>query len=117
MTIPTGNGSEVLKYAKITALTDAFQTLITGDTNHIITVVSIIFTNQGGDAEKITMAQTDDTSNTNIHYFLNEQDLPGGGTFVWNDKFSWDGTKLLRVATASSADVDVYATYIEQDWS
>ena len=115
--IPSGGGTEVIKYAKITGLTNSWQTLITGSANHIITVVSIIFANQSTTLETATMAQMDDDGTTNVHYFLLDQEIPAYGTFVWNDRFSWDGTKRLRVITGTSADMDVYATYIEQDWS
>ena len=116
--IPSGNGSEVIKNAKVTTLSDSWQNLLpVYASNQIITIVSIIWTNQSATDEKITMAQSDDDIGSNIHYFLNEQDLPGGDTFIWNDKFSWEGTKRLRVITATTADVDVYATYILQDWT
>ena len=46
----------------------------------------------------------------------NGTDLPPYGTYVWNDKFVITGTDKLE-AYSSAGNVDIYCSYIDQDWT
>ena len=114
--IPSGNGTEVLKHTRILNLSNADQALITGVANHIYTVVSVIFTEASDNTENIYMKVTDSSGN-NAGYIFYNQAITGYSTFVWNDKFSFQGDLQLEVASLASANIHVHCTYIDQDWS
>ena len=44
-------------------------------------------------------------------------DLPSESTFVWSDRFSFDGDKKLATGALATANIDVICTYIDQDWT
>ena len=116
MAIPTGSGTEVLKRASIHALTNSAQALITGSANHIYTIISVTFSEQGGAAETISMYVEPDAGATKIR-LMQDSALGSYQTFVWGDKFVISGTDILKVETGGSANVDVIVSYIDQDWS
>ena len=116
MAIPSGTGTEVLKHTNIIGLTNADQALITGVANHIYTVVSVIFTEASDTTENIYMKITDSSGNNPSYIFFN-QALHGYSTFVWNDRFSFQGNLQLEVAALASANIHVHCTYIDQDFT
>ena len=118
MAIPSGGGSEVLKRFFIHANNGAWTNLITGEANHIYTIISVTFCDQTGTAEDIRLrVDTNASGSDHIVIFGNGQsNLPANETFVWNDKFVLTGTDKLD-AYSSSGNVDIYCSYIEQDWS
>ena len=116
MAFPTGSGSERLKYTKINALTNSAQALITGVALHIYTVVSIIFCEQGNAAEQIQM-QITDSDGSNANYLLRVTAMGAYQTFIFNDRFSFDGNKKLMTNSVAAANIDVLCTYIDQDWT
>ena len=126
MAIPSGSGTEVLRRGVIatqssTATSFKFNgtnpsTGTASDTvpaNHIITIITIIICEAAGSAETIDLLYSDGTSQLNM---LQSQALAGKATFVWNDKFSLIGGDALKIV-CSAADIDVYYTYLDQDWS
>jgi hypothetical protein len=117
MAIPSGSGTEVLKFTNMRALSNTWSTIFTGVANHIYTIISIVCANTTSVAESLNMGFADDGSNTNLNYLFLSQDLPGYGTFVWSDRVVFSGTKYLRAAADSSADIDVWVSYIDQDWT
>ena len=117
MAIPSGSGSEVLRRVSIHALTDSSQILINGVANHIYTILSVIFCEQSGGAEQVYMQVDISAAGSNEIFLLEKQDIPADGTFVWSDRFVMTGTDELQVFTENSTDIDVYCTYIDQDWS
>lgn len=141
MALPTGSGTETIHSALFEDIISTPVDLITGVQHHVYTVLSVIVCVQavhasanqitfnlvgydskaGASGETITLAVWDGV--------LNE-------TFVWNDKFSFNGyepssnTQAARAAQAgstaqklqidtedSSCKIDVTVTYIDQDWS
>jgi len=117
MAIPSGSGTEVLKYSYKQALTNSAHTLITGVADHIYTILSIVYTEKGGDTELLRLALYDSDGTSNEHYILRETEIPIYGVFIWNDKFVFSGNKTLRTRTAVSGNVDVICSYIDQDWT
>ena len=127
MAYPTGTGSEILARTTIHAQSDtatSFRwdgTMATTGTSsytvpalHIITVLSVIATDQGSASELINMYMNDGAKNISI---FSSQAIGSLGTFVWNDKFVLIGGDKLVVDTESAANVDLLCTYIDQDWS
>jgi len=127
MAVPTGGGSEVLKRTLInnqsndatafrwdgTMATVGVETY-TVPTNHVITVLSIIFCEQSDGAEAINLYMNDGSNN---HQLLQSQALPAYGTFVWNDRFVLTGGDKLIAVMGASTSVDIILSYIDQDWS
>ena len=116
--IPSGNGTEVLKYNIIQHGGTGESTLITGEPNHIYTVLSIIGFNDASSAKDLNIYI--DKQNAGTNYYL----LAGSGssvaskqTFVWNDKFVLYTTDRLHCTSASGSDFEIIVSYIEQDWS
>tara|TARA_Y100001963_G_scaffold61566_1_gene85988 strand:+ start:2695 stop:3054 length:360 start_codon:yes stop_codon:yes gene_type:complete len=116
--IPSGNGSEVIKYKALQNVSTTTETLITGEADHIYTIISVVITECDNASDKnffLGMFDSDGTSNEHIIKMWTP--IPPNGTFVWNDKFSFSGDKTFRVKTQTSSNLDVLCTYIEQDWS
>jgi len=127
MAYPTGTGSEILARTTIHAQSDtatSFRwdgTMATTGTSsytvpalHIITVLSVIATDQGSASELINMYMNDGSNNISI---ISSQAIGSLGTFVWNDKFVLIGGDKLVVDTESSANVDLLCSFIDQDWT
>ena len=127
MAIPSGSGTEVLKRTLIhaqstdptafrwdgTAPTVGDETY-TVPTNHIITVLSIIFNEQADAAETLSLYMND---GTNTHQILQYEPIPAYGTFVWDDKFVLTGGDKLIFHLQSAGNVDAILSYIDQDFS
>ena len=149
MAVPTGSGTETL-HAHHFEDVDAIQTLIYGVQHHVYTVLSIIVYCEALDA-------TTDKGQIQIKTFDNHTGTSGatmiianfniqvGETYVWNDKFSFNGyepsgsaamsaaVQILNAAQGGSADAeliftmtsadgggqdyDVHVTYLDQDWT
>ena len=127
MAYPTGSGSEVLYRGTINAQSNTATSFRWDKTNpttgtstyvvpalHIITVISIVFGEVGSVAETIDLYAHDGTNNIQL---LKGQALGSAETFVWNDKIVLVGGDKLIVNCASAANVDVYYTFIDQDWT
>ena len=130
MAYPTGTGSEILARTTIHAqsnVTTAFRfdgTMATTGTStgvdydvpalHIITVLSIIITEQGGAAETFGFYMNDGGRNIQL---LESQAIGVYGTFVWNDRFVIKGGDFLYANLANTGNVDFLCTYIDQDWT
>ena len=117
MTIPTGSGTEVLKRASVHGNSNAWTSLITGVANHIYTVLSITWAEEAGNAEGIGLRVDISAAGSNQVVLMNNgTSLPAYGSFVWNDKIVLTGTDKLEVYS-SAGNVDIYVSYIDQDWS
>tara|TARA_R110000824_G_scaffold243648_1_gene432386 strand:- start:126 stop:566 length:441 start_codon:yes stop_codon:yes gene_type:complete len=146
LALPTGGGTETL-HSHLFEDVDAAQTLILGVQHHVYTVLSIT-------AKCNVLGSSTNTGSINlIGYNLHGSasaatmglavfNIVVGETFVWNDKFSFNGyeptgTPSLNAAgqiavaaqagsvaqqlsfttTSSTDDFDVFVSYIDQDWS
>ncbi len=147
MAVPTGSGTETL-HSHLFEDVDATQTLIFGVQHHVYTVLSVIVycevlnatTDYGYLQLKGYEAHaTSGTGSTMIFARFNPQ---VGETYVWNDKFSFNGTEPSGTAVLSAAvqlliaaqgtstvqelqftmthatdDYNITVTYLDQDWS
>ena len=125
MAIPaSGDGQEVLRRGVIATQSSTAWTsfVFTGSSpttgtnsytvpaNHIITMLSIIWCEAGGAVESFHL-------NTSTGYLLRGQALAAYGTFVWTERYVLPAGSVLQTITEGSADVDVYYSYLDQDWS
>ena len=127
MAIPSGGGTEVLKRNSIANQAQTFtevnwlaeQTSVTNTTNGavpantIITVLSIIWTNQSA-AVSNTSFRIEASGRDNIE-LNSDQAIPAWGTYVWNDKFVLHPTDKLKFY--NSQVTDIWLSYIYQDWT
>ena len=113
MTIPSGSGSEVLKRAFLHDNNNSTSELLSGEANHIYTILSITAADQTGSSQNIAIRVN---TGSNDIYILPTTVLPANGSFVWNDKFVLYEDDDLDVYN-SGAQVDWYVSYIEQDFT
>ena len=124
MAIPSGSGTEVLKNIMWEDATSSADAIFTGVQHHIYTIVSIIVTNMH--SSSITCIANiygyDSYGSANNQYFrLFKQTIPVDGTFVWNDRFSFNGqgsnsgVQKLQINCSNTSDAVI--TYIDQDFT
>ena len=147
MAVPTGSGTETL-HSHLFENVDATQTLIFGLQHHVYTVLSIVVycevLNATTDFGYLQLKgyeahATSGSGSTMIFARFNPQ---VGETYVWNDKFSFNGTEPSGTAVLTAAvqlliaaqgtatvqelqfnmtsavdDYNINITYLDQDWS
>ena len=150
MAVPTGSGTETI-HSHFFEDVDAIQTLIYGVQHHVYTVLSIIVYCEALDATtdfgyiQIKTYDNHTSSGTGSTMILARFNPQVGETYVWNDKFSFNGyepsgtavmsaaVQILNAAQGGSADAelkftmtsadgggqdfDIIVTYLDQDWS
>ena len=146
MALPTGSGTETL-HSHFFYDCDGAQTLIFGVQHHVYTVLNIIVCCR-------ILNATSDLFYLNFHGHdahagasastgrILAENIQAGETFVWNDKFSFNGveptgtnvlsaSEQIAIAAQSGSAVqelqfdcsdatdafDVSITYIDQDWT
>ena len=128
MAIPSGGGTEVLKRTTIhnqSNTNTAFRwdcTMATTGTDtydvpdhHIITVISIVFNEQGSaDGKQFRLVAHD---GANPIYLLYKEPISNAGTFVWNDRIVLTAGDKLQFNMEASGAMDAYCSYIDQDWT
>ena len=148
MAVPTGSGTETL-HTHFFEDVDATQTLIFGVQHHVYTVLSIIVycevlnaTTDYGWLQMKTYDNHASSSQTGSTMIFARFNIQVGETYVWNDKFSFNGTEpsgtavltaavqLLIAAQGTSTvqelqftmthatdDYNINITYLDQDWT
>jgi hypothetical protein len=116
MAIPSGSGTEVLKRFFINNQSNTEATLLNGVANHIYTIISISFCEMSAADELIGLGIHHDGGGTAIT-LLHDQVIAGKQTFIYNDKIVLTGTDELRCNFTSAATVDIWGSYIDQDWT
>ena len=103
MAIARGAGTEIIRCHHFEGLNDTARTLIYGVQHHIYTVLSVIVfgsSMQAAGNEVIMLVKGYDslegTTNENNHIFV--QPMNTSQTFVWNDKFSFNGYEPVDFA-------------------
>ena len=129
MAYPSGSGSERLMRGAMLSLSNAATSFKfdgtsptvgtasdTVPTNHIITILSITWTELGVGTTNFILYS--DISSVEYKFlqshYINEKD-----TYVWDDKIVLHpGDSLKTYCPAQgSANMDVYYSYIDQDWT
>ena len=105
--------SELLKVSHTAGVSNSESVLINGVSGHTYTILSIIATETAGAAETLDLYIDDDGGGTDYE-LLSDQAIGANETFIFNDKFVIEGTDHLCAATASSANIDVVVSYLDQ---
>tara|TARA_R110002020_G_C16189541_1_gene765428 strand:+ start:516 stop:899 length:384 start_codon:yes stop_codon:yes gene_type:complete len=127
MAYPTGSGSERLMRGAINAQSNTLTHFkfdgtspTTGTSSytvpalHIITVLEIIMCEKANAAEIMSIYAQDGTNNIGI---LQSQNIGAYQTFVFSDKIVLQGGDSMGFNLASAGNVDVWYSYIDQDWT
>ena len=147
MAIARGAGTEIIRSIQLEEVSSAAEELIFGVQHHIFTVLSIIVhanaLNAAGDYIHCYLSGYDSLAGTTAQTLnIFQQDMSVTQTFVWNDKFSFNGheptdftagldsiakqdaiadqgssvpQKLNIYGEHSSDNFDVFCTYIDQN--
>ena len=129
MAIPSGSWTEVLCRGTAHALSSTATALrfdrspvsavgtntVTVPANHVISLISLSFTEAGGSTTETVNLIIND--GTNDIYLLKAQSVEANSTFIWNDRIVIGAGDKVSVFCDSAANVDVYYTYIDQDWT
>ena len=147
MAIARGAGTEIIRSIGLEAVNDTARELIFGEQHHIYTVLSVICQAQAvataGNFISMLLVGYDAAAGTtaqNIYIF--QQDMQATSTFIWDNKFSFNGheptdfagptddatkqnaiadqgssvaQELKVVAENSSDGFDVWCTFIDQN--
>ena len=105
--------SEVLKVALKPTCSNSEVKLIDGASGHTYTVLSITMCETAGAAETFDLYVDDGDGGTD-HYIYKTQALGANETFEHTGKFVMEATDHLSIITASSSNIDVVVSYLDQ---
>ena len=110
MAIARGAGTEIIRSAHFEDIDTTAAVLIFGVQHHIYTVLSVVCFAQGlnADTDYITMYLQGYDSNagtTDEPIYIFQQDMSVSQTFVWNDKFSFNGFEPIDFAGPTDSAV------------
>jgi hypothetical protein len=105
--------SELLKVSLNAGVTNSESVLLNGVNGHTYTILSIVITETGGADETVDLYIDDDGGGTDYE-ILSDQAVGANETFVFNDRIVLEDTDHLCASTASSANVDITVTYLDQ---
>ena len=96
MAIARGAGTEIIRTVHLEEVDLTVSDLIVGVQHHIYTVLSVIFyaaslSAEGNYVRMKILGYDSKEGTTNITHHIFKQDMTQGATFVWNDKFSFNG--------------------------
>tara|TARA_R110002096_G_C14244747_1_gene693154 strand:- start:120 stop:569 length:450 start_codon:yes stop_codon:yes gene_type:complete len=147
MAIARGAGTEIIRSAHFEDIDDTDQKLIQGVQHHIYTVLSVVIyciaTQAATNTAKMRLVAYDAKAGTSAqHINIFAWTMTAGDTFVWNDKFSFNGfeptdfsgpmddaakqdaiadqgsgvAQYMALATTNAADdCEIHVTYIDQN--
>ena len=146
MAIARGAGTEIIRSIQLHEVDTVDRFLIVGEQHHIYTVLSIIIkcesvATAGNWINCYFTGYDSNGAATALGMHLFKQEMQTGQTFVWNDKFSFNGfepvdfaagldatkqnaiadqgsavsQKLSIVAENANDNFDVFCTYIDQN--
>jgi hypothetical protein len=105
--------SEVLKVSHTAGVTNSESVLLNGVDGHTYTILSISICETAGAAETVDLYIDDGGSGTDYE-ILSDQAVGANETFIFNDKFVIENEDHLCAATASSANIDIVVSYLDQ---
>ena len=105
--------SEVLKVALKPTCSNSEVKLIDGASGHTYTVLSVTICETAGAAETFDLYLMDDGGGTD-NYIYKTQALGANETFEHTGRIVLEATDELGFITASSANVDVTVSYLDQ---
>ena len=108
--------ADTLQESSITITDATGAILVQGATDKRMTVISISICETAGNAETFSVWRTDLDGSSNPKYVYFEQPLPAKSTYIHSEKIVCGATTELWVGSPSaSADIDVFASYLESD--
>ena len=105
--------TELIKVQLTANVSNAESVVLTGVSGHSYAVLSVLLCETAGAAETFDMYIDDNAGGTD-YYIYKAQALAANATFEHTSKFVLLATDRLCVATASSADVDVVVSFLDQ---
>jgi len=127
MAYPTGSGSEILRRGAFPAQSTTATNFTFDGSNptvgsasavvpalHIITILNIVFCEMAGADE--LLALTGHNGSGDVRW-LNQQSLPARNTFVFSEKIVLIGGDSLEIDLDTAGNVDIWYSYIDQDWT
>ena len=105
--------SELLKVSLNAGVTNSESVILNGVNGHTYTILSVIITETAGAAETVDL-YIDDGGGGTDYELLSDQAIGANETFVFNDKFVIEDEDHLCAALASSGNVDITVSYLDQ---
>ena len=105
--------SEVLKVSLKAGVTNSESVLLNGVNGHTYTILSIFITETAGNAETVDL-YIDDGGGGTDYEILSDQAVGANETFELTTKFVIEDEDHLCAMTASSANVDIVVSYLDQ---
>ena len=105
--------SELLKVSHTAGVTNSESVLLNGVNGHTYTILSITVCETAGAAETVDL-YIDDGGGGTDYEILSDQAVGANETFVFNDKFVIEDEDHLCAAAASSANIDIVVSYLDQ---
>ena len=105
--------SELFKVARANAASNSEVKLIDGSAGKTYIILSISICETAGAAETFNLYVMDDGGGTD-NYIYHTQTLGANETFVHNDKFVMEASDHLSIITASTSNIDVCVSYLDQ---
>ena len=105
--------SEVLKVSHTAGVTNSESVLINGVSGHTYTILSIMITETAGAAETVDLYIDDDGGGTDYE-ILSDQAVGANETFEFTGRLVIVDTDHLCAAAASSANIDIVISYLDQ---
>ncbi len=105
--------SEVMKVALTKELSNSEVDLVTAGSGKTLTVLSISICETAGAAETFDLYVRDDAG-ANDYEIYSDQALGANETFEHTGRIVLEASDVLSGITATSADIDVVITYLDQ---
>ena len=105
--------SEVLSVSHTAGVTNSESVLINGVNGHTYTILSILITETAGAAETVDL-YIDDGGGGTDYEILSDQAVGANETFEFTGRLVLVDEDHLCAATASSANVDIVISYLDQ---
>ena len=105
--------SEVMKVKFIAGITNSENDVLTVASGHTYTVLNLSLCETAGAAETFDLYIRDDAG-ANDYEIYSDQALGANATFEHTTRIVLEATDVLSAQTASSANVDVVISYLEQ---
>ena len=105
--------SEVLKVSHTAGVTNSESVLINGVSGHTYTILSILITETAGAAETVDL-YIDDGGGGTDYEVLSDQAVGANETFEFTGRLVLVDEDHLCAAAASSANIDIVISYLDQ---
>ena len=105
--------SEILSVSHTAGVTNSESVLLNGVNGHTYTILSIFITETAGAAETVHL-YIDDGGGGTDYEILSDQAVGANETFELTTKFVITDEDHLCAAAASSANIDIVVSYLDQ---